>query len=171
MINAYSSGLSQSNTVLCLPIILLIILFCYHGNTLPVTPTIGNLLTRMKIGRVSLEIEVKVTDYSDVSLNQDTNIDIITLRQHGPTQRIIDTLYLDNNTTSFTLTYPFLHPTNDKIFQASQNYVLSKQLSSYIHYYHCSNNIHDIHDNESDHTRFRVMNSVTIAGIISLFII
>ena len=31
--------------------------------------------------------------------------------------------------------------------------------------------IHDIHDNESGHTRFRVMDSVTIVGIISLLVI
>ena len=110
MLNAYSSGLSQLNAVLCLPIILPIILFCYHDNTLPVTSTIANLLTHMKMARVSLEIEGKVTDYSDASLNQNTDNDIITLRQHGPTQRIIDTLYLDNNATSFTSTYSFLHP-------------------------------------------------------------
>ena len=101
--------------------------------------------------------EVNFTYYSDASLNQDTDNDIITLRQHGPTQRMtIDTLYIDdNNTTCFTLTYPFLHPTNDKTSQASQNYVLSKKLSSYIHYCHYSNNMHDIHCNESDHTDWK----------------
>ena len=114
MINAYSSGLSQSNAVLCLPIIPTIILFCYHDNTLPVTPMIANPLTHMKMARVSLEIEVNVTDYSDASLNQDTDNDIITLRQHGPTQRIIDTLYLDNNTTPLTLTYVPLSSSNKK---------------------------------------------------------
>ena len=153
---AYSSGLLQSNAVLCLPIIPIILLFCYHDNALHVAPTIANLLTHMKTARVSLDIEVNVTDYSDTSLNQDTDNDIITLRQHGPTQRIIDTLYLDNNATSFTSTYPFLHPTNNTTSQAFQNYVSSRKLSSYIHYCQCSNNVHDIHGNKSDHTRSKL---------------
>ena len=131
MITTYSSVLLQSNDVLCMPII----------------PTISNLSTHKKTARVSLGIEVNVTDYPDASLNQDTDNDIITLRQYGPTQRIIDTLYLDNNTTSLTSTYPYLHPTNDKTFQASQNYVSSVKLPSYIHYCPCSNTIHDIHNN------------------------
>ena len=74
----------------------------------------------MKTARVSLDIEDNVTDYPDALLNQDTENDISTLRQHGPTQRIISTLYLDNNTTSLTSMYPYLHPINDKTFQASQ---------------------------------------------------
>ena len=81
-----------------------------------ITPTIANLSTHIKTARVSVEIEVNVTDYPDASLNQDTDNDIITLRQYGPTQRIIDTLYLDNTTTTLTSTYPYLHPTNNKTF-------------------------------------------------------
>ena len=61
--------------------------------------------------------------------------------------------------------------TNDKTFQTFQRYVSSVKLPSYIHYCPCSNTHHDIHDNESDHTRFRVMDSVTIVGIISLLVI
>ena len=68
----------------------------------------------MKMVRFSLKIEVNVTDYSDASLNQNTDSGILTLRQVASTQRIFDTCYLDNNTTSFTSTYPIPHPTNDK---------------------------------------------------------
>ena len=133
MINAYSSGLSQSNAVLCLPIISTILLFCYHDNTLPVTPTITFLLTHMKTARVSFDIEVNVTDYSYASLNQDTDNDIITLRQYGPTQRIIDTLYLDNNTNYFASTYPFPYPTNDKHFKLLKiMYQAKKYKATYI---------------------------------------
>ena len=80
MINAYSSVLSQSNVVLCLHIIHTIILFCYNDNKLPVTPKIANLSAHMKMARVSLEIEINVTDFSDASLNQDIDNDIIPLR-------------------------------------------------------------------------------------------
>ena len=69
MIITYSSGLSQSDVVLSLSIISTIILFCYHNNTLHATPMVANLLVHMKMARVSLEIKVKVTDYSDTSLN------------------------------------------------------------------------------------------------------
>ena len=116
------------------------------------------------MARVSLEIEVNIIDYPDGSLNQDTDNDIITLRQHGPTLKIIEILYLDNNTTFLTSTYPYLHPTNDKSFQASQNYIMSVKLSSYIYYCPCSNNIHDT---ESDHTWFHTN---TIVRNISLLV-
>ena len=75
----------------------------------------------MKTAIILLIIEVNVTFYSNVSFNQNTDNDITTFRQHGLTQRIIDTLYLDNNRIFPTSTYPYLHPTNNKTFQASQN--------------------------------------------------
>ena len=80
----------------------------------------------MKTAWVSLDIEVNFTDYSDASPYQNTDNDIITLRQHVSTQSIIDTCYFDKNKISFTLKYPFPNPTNDKTFQASKNYVSNK---------------------------------------------
>ena len=96
----------------------------------------------MKTARVSLEIEVNVTDYPDASFDKDTDNDIINLRQHGPDQKIIDTLHLDSNTTLLTSTYPYLHPTNNKIFEASQSYVSSVNIPSYIQDCSCNNTIY-----------------------------
>ena len=49
---------SHNQMLFCvLPIIPTTLLFCYHDNTLPVTPMIANLLTHMKTARASLDIE------------------------------------------------------------------------------------------------------------------
>ena len=124
MITTYNPGISQSNAVLCLPVIPTILLSCYHDYTQYVVHTIANLSTQMKIARVILEIEGNVTNYLDGLFNQDIDNNIITLTQRGLVQNIIDTLHLDSNTSPFTSTYPYLYPTNNKLFHALQNYVL-----------------------------------------------
>ena len=64
--------------------------------------------------------------------NQDTDNDIITLRQPGLSQRIIYTLHLDNNTSLSTPTYFYLQPTNNKTSQDSQNCVSTVGMLGYI---------------------------------------
>ena len=78
---------------------------------------------QMKIARIPIEVEFNVTDYLDVLFNQDTDNDIITIKQLDLAQRIIDTLHLDSNTHLFTQTYSCLHPTNNETLQGSHNYV------------------------------------------------
>ena len=46
------------------------------------------------MAKVSLEVELNVGDYPDGVFNQDTDNDIITLRQTGLAQKNIETLHL-----------------------------------------------------------------------------
>ena len=127
----YNIGLPQSDAILCLTILPTIFLLCYHDKTRYVAPTIANLSTQMKMARISLEVEVNVTDYLDALFNQDIDNDITTLRQPGLVQRIIDILHLDSNTSSSTPTYFYLHQTNNKTLQDLYNYVSIVEMRSY----------------------------------------
>ena len=142
VMTTYNLGLPQSDAILCLSILPTIFLLCYHDKARYVAPTIANLSTQMKMARVSLEVEVNFTDYLDALFNQDIGNDIITLRQPGLVQRIIDTLHRDSNTPPSTSTYLYLHPTNNKTFQDSQNYVSIVKMLCYIQDRPCNNTIH-----------------------------
>ena len=98
----------------------------------------------MKLVRMPLEVEVNVTDYPDVLSNQDIDNDIITLRQPGLAQRIIDTLYLDNSTPLFTLTYSYTNLHNGKLLHSSNNYVSTVGMSYYAQGCFYNNFIHAI---------------------------
>ena len=86
----------------------------------------------MKITRIPHEVEFNVVNYLDVLFNQDTDNDIITLRQLDPAQRIINTPHLDSNTSLFTPTYFYLHPKNNELFQGFHNYVSTVRMLDYI---------------------------------------
>ena len=137
-------GLPQPDAILCLYILPTIFLLCYYDKTQYVSPTKANIPTQLKMTRISLEVEVNVTDYLDALFNQNIDNDTITLRQPGLVQRIIDTLHLDSNTPPSSLTYLYLHPTNNKTFQKSQNYGSIVKMISYTQDCPCNNTVHAI---------------------------
>ena len=98
----------------------------------------------MKLVGMPLEVEVNVTNYPDVLINQDIDNDIITLRQPGLSQRIIDTLHLDNDTLLFTLTYSYSYLLNGKLLQGPNNYLSTVGMPHYVQSCFCNNFIYAI---------------------------
>ena len=86
------------------------------------------------------EEESNVADYLAELLDQDTDNDIITLRQSGLARRIIDTLHLDNNTSPFETSVDFyLHLENGEPLQSLYIYVSAISMLGYPQGCFCAN--------------------------------